>query len=96
MSKFITDSDLVDLFPTAYDQDKKNLFVDKCFIQKPSTGNLPDFRMSLTLFRLFRGGGGGEGGQKRGGGRRILPAPTLNVNNLFTTKVNATKASDFF
>ena len=38
----------------------------------------------LTLFR------------REGGGRGILPAATLDVNNFFNIKANATKLGDFF
>ena len=39
----------------------------------------------LTLFRRKGGGGGGA----------ILPAATLDVNNFFNIKANATKLGDF-
>ena len=41
----------------------------------------------LTLFRREGVGGGGGG---------ILPAATLDVNNFFNIKANATKLGDFF
>ena len=47
------------------------------------TGFCQDFRKGCPL-TLFRPGGG-----------RIPPAATLNVNNFFNIKANATKLGDF-